>query len=167
MSLLNQRKLKNLPVIFSFNQQVNYIFIVFYRACEGRVRQAMMAVDPTNHVRRQTDSNRRFNAVPYNAQFFGHKIHVDLNEKLIHFCCGLVGAMMATAVLLFHSLLFIVKMWQMWLKCTKTRYTLHVTRKLVTVGLNRYVAAWNSHRIPGTNRGIPAMRALENSLPPH
>ena len=60
------------------------------RACE--VRQAMMAVDPTNHVRRQTDSNRRFNAVPYNAQYFGHKIHVDLNEKLIHFGCGLVGA---------------------------------------------------------------------------
>ena len=39
----------------------------------------------------------------------------------------------------------------------------YVTRKLVTVGLNRFVAAWNNHRIPGPNRGIPSVRAIENS----
>jgi hypothetical protein len=30
--------------------------------------------------------------VPYNAQYFGHKVHVDLNEKLVDFGCILVGA---------------------------------------------------------------------------
>ena len=30
-----------------------------------------------------------------------------------------------------------------------------VTRNLVTVGLNRFIASWNNHRIPGPNRGIP------------
>ena len=35
---------------------------------------------------------RRFNPIPYNAQYFGHKIHIDLNEKLVDFGCVLVGA---------------------------------------------------------------------------
>lgn len=62
------------------------------RACESRVRSAMMRADPVSHGLRQTDSIRRFNPVPYNAQYFGHKCHVDLNEKLVHYGCSLVGA---------------------------------------------------------------------------
>ena len=30
--------------------------------------------------------------MPYNSQYFGHKLHVDLNEKLVDFNCLLVGA---------------------------------------------------------------------------
>ena len=43
------------------------------RACESRVRSAMMSADPVNNGLRQTDSIRRFNL--YNAQYFGHKYH--------------------------------------------------------------------------------------------
>ena len=30
--------------------------------------------------------------MPYNSQYFGHKLHIDLNEKLVHFNCVLIGA---------------------------------------------------------------------------
>lgn len=69
------------------NLRSNNIF-----ASESRVRSAMMRADPINHIRRQTDSNRRFNPVPYNSQYFGHKLHVDCNEKLVHYGCVLIGA---------------------------------------------------------------------------
>jgi hypothetical protein len=59
---------------------------------EVRVRLAMMAADPLNYAARQTDIVRRFNPVPYNSQYFGHKLHIDLNEKLIHYGCIVVGA---------------------------------------------------------------------------
>ena len=61
-------------------------------ASEQRVRKSMMAVEPHNHAIRVSDGQRRFNAVPYNSQYFGHKIHVDLNEKLVHFGVVLIGA---------------------------------------------------------------------------
>ena len=60
--------------------------------CEVRVRDAMMFADPVNYARRQIDIARRFNPVPYNAQYFGHKLHIDLNEKLVHYNCLIVGA---------------------------------------------------------------------------
>ena len=61
-------------------------------ASEGRVRAAMMLADPINYARRQIDIARRFNPVPYNAQYFGHKLHIDLSEKLVHYGCLVVGA---------------------------------------------------------------------------
>jgi hypothetical protein len=61
-------------------------------ASEVRVRLAMMTVDPSNYSARQFDIVRRFNPVPYNSEYFGHKIHIDLNEKLIHYGCIVVGA---------------------------------------------------------------------------
>ena len=61
-------------------------------ASEDRVRRAMMVADPVNHAIRVTDGHRRFNPVPYNSQYFGHKLHIDLNEKLVDFKCVLIGA---------------------------------------------------------------------------
>jgi hypothetical protein len=43
--------------------------------------------DLVNHVLRLTDSVRRFNLVPYLAQYFGHKLRVGSNEKLVHYRC--------------------------------------------------------------------------------
>jgi hypothetical protein len=36
-------------------------------------------------------------------------------------------------------------------------------RKIVKIGLDRFIDSWNNHRIPGRNRGIPYQRALENT----
>ncbi len=56
------------------------------------MRMAMILNDPENHQIRQLDGQRRFNPVPYNAQYFGHKLHIDLCEKLVDYGCILVGA---------------------------------------------------------------------------
>ena len=37
------------------------------------------------HQRRQTQTARQMNPVPYHASYFGQKLHVDQNEKLVMF----------------------------------------------------------------------------------
>ena len=59
-------------------------------ASEMRVRRAIMEAYPVNHAIRVTNGHRRFNPVPYNSQYFGHKLHLNLNEKLVD--CVLIGA---------------------------------------------------------------------------
>ncbi len=44
-----------------------------------------MSVDPTNHVNRSTLTYFQTNPSPYSAKHFGHKIHIDQNEKMIMF----------------------------------------------------------------------------------
>jgi hypothetical protein len=63
-----------------------------FKASESRIREAMMKVDPLNHAMRVHDGQRRFNPAPYNAHYFGHKLHVDLNEKLVDYNSVLIGA---------------------------------------------------------------------------
>ena len=40
------------------------------------------SVAPNYHARRQTDTVRHVNSVPYRADYFGHKLHVDQIELL-------------------------------------------------------------------------------------
>ena len=49
---------------------------------QKRVANALRSVAPHYHARRQTDTARHVNSVPYGADYFGHKLHVDQNEKL-------------------------------------------------------------------------------------
>ena len=49
---------------------------------QKRVANALRSVAPHYHSRRQTDTARHVNSVPYRADYFGHKLHVDQNEKL-------------------------------------------------------------------------------------
>ena len=49
---------------------------------QKRVENALRSVSPHYHARRQTDIEQRVNSVPYRADYFGHKLHVDQNEKL-------------------------------------------------------------------------------------
>ena len=49
---------------------------------QKRAANALRSVVPHYHSRRQTDTARRVNSVPYRADYFGHKLHVDQNEKL-------------------------------------------------------------------------------------
>ena len=52
---------------------------------EQRVREAMQRTAPVYMERRRVNTYRHMNPVPYYAEYFGHKMHIDQNEKLIRF----------------------------------------------------------------------------------
>ena len=49
---------------------------------QKRLADVLKAVAPNYHVRRQTDTARQTNIIPYRADYFGHKLYVDQNKKL-------------------------------------------------------------------------------------
>ncbi|XP_060759597.1 uncharacterized protein LOC132886813 [Neoarius graeffei] len=54
------------------------------KASEGRVGKVLQTVNPPYHAARQQGA-RNLNPVPYNAEYVGHKLHIDQNEKLVMF----------------------------------------------------------------------------------
>ena len=54
-------------------------------AGEQRVRTAMAKVTPTYVQHRHRQTYRLMNPVPYYAEYHGHKLHLDQNEKLVRF----------------------------------------------------------------------------------
>ena len=52
---------------------------------EQRVRQSLVRATPTYSIQRRNYSYHQFNPIPYYAEYHGHKLHIDQNEKLIHF----------------------------------------------------------------------------------
>ena len=62
------------------------------RISEQKVGQSLCRVAPENHQIRQSSTRQRLNPVPY-ANYFGHKTHIDQNEKLVmygvtHICAS-------------------------------------------------------------------------------
>ena len=55
------------------------------RVSERKLKQVLPAIAPVGHYARQTSSLERSNPAIYSARYFGHKVHLDQNEKLIHF----------------------------------------------------------------------------------
>ena len=45
-------------------------------------RKSLQRINPTDHERRRADTIRVRNPIPYNAAYYGHKLHCDQNEKL-------------------------------------------------------------------------------------
>ena len=62
------------------------------RVSEQRVGEALKVVNPTHHSERQHGLVRHLTPVPYQADYFGHKIHIDQNEKMVMFGVTHVGA---------------------------------------------------------------------------
>ena len=54
-----------------------------FKVSETRVGQALANVQPTYHMARCTATARSMNPIPYQADHFGQKLHVDQNEKLV------------------------------------------------------------------------------------
>lgn len=50
-----------------------------------RVGESLQRVHPGYHHRRQTLTHRQTNPTPYIARYYGEKLHVDQNEKLVAF----------------------------------------------------------------------------------
>ena len=65
------------------------------RTAQLRVGRSLRKVHPVNHMSRVSASNAHFNPVPYRATYFGEKVHIDQNEKLVMFgathICGIDG----------------------------------------------------------------------------
>lgn len=56
-----------------------------FRCSEKRVGAALQRVNPGYHNRRRAGTERLLNPLPYHAEYFGQKIHIDQNEKLVMF----------------------------------------------------------------------------------
>ena len=54
-------------------------------ACEARIGRSLSRVAPVYQQRRRSDTARLLNPVPYTAAYYGHKLHIDQNEKLAMF----------------------------------------------------------------------------------
>ena len=52
---------------------------------ESRIGASLQRVCPSGHHARRTNSVNRLNPIRYSANYFGHKLHIDQNEKLINF----------------------------------------------------------------------------------
>lgn len=59
---------------------------------EKSVGRSLARVCPHYHQMRQTNSARAVNAIPYRADYFGHKLHIDQNEKLVMYGATHVAA---------------------------------------------------------------------------
>ena len=55
------------------------------RVSQTRVGRSLSYQNPSYHHARVTATARQVNPVPYRADYFGHKLHVDQNEKLVMF----------------------------------------------------------------------------------
>ena len=53
------------------------------RVGQNRVGQSLARVRPAYHRARQRNTSRQTNLIPYNAEYFSHKLHIDQNEKLV------------------------------------------------------------------------------------
>ena len=54
-------------------------------ASEHRLQTSLPTAAPNAHAARQSDGLERENPHVYVACYFGHKLHVDQNEKLVMF----------------------------------------------------------------------------------
>ena len=50
---------------------------------EKRDGAALSMVSPRYTAQRRTSTTRAVNPIPYRADYFGHKLHIDQNEKLV------------------------------------------------------------------------------------
>ena len=55
------------------------------RVAEERVGKALKQVNPGYNEARSDRARRQFNPIPYHANYFGERLHVDQNEKLVMF----------------------------------------------------------------------------------
>jgi hypothetical protein len=55
------------------------------RVSESRVGAALRNVNPNYQHARRTATARQMNPIPYRADYFRHKLHIDQNEKLVMF----------------------------------------------------------------------------------
>ena len=61
-------------------------------AGDKRVGRALSVVSPLYQAQRNSNTARQTNPFPYHADYFGHKLHMDQNEKLVMYGLAEVSA---------------------------------------------------------------------------
>ena len=76
-------------------------------ASDKRIGKALSIDCPLYQVQRNANTARQTNRYPYHADYFGHKLHMDQNEKLAMYglteasaCDGYSGKIVAFATML-------------------------------------------------------------------
>ncbi|XP_046871434.1 uncharacterized protein LOC124463664 isoform X2 [Hypomesus transpacificus] len=69
---------------FGRKTMTGYLSTKGINASEGRVGAALRSVQQPNHKAR-CHGARNLNPFPYHAEYMGHKLHMDQNEKLVMF----------------------------------------------------------------------------------
>ena len=64
------------------NGEELYVKSIGVTASEKHIGRALSVVSPLYQAKRNANTARQVNPVPYNAEYFGHKLHLDQNEKL-------------------------------------------------------------------------------------
>lgn len=59
-----------------------YVWKQGVNICSKRIGASLASVAPVYHQQRLTRTERATNPFPYYAQYFGHKIHMDQQEKI-------------------------------------------------------------------------------------
>lgn len=74
------------------------------RVGQRQIAAVMPCANPHYHQERQTNTAKLLNPIPYYASYFGHKLHIDQNEKMVmygvtHICAidGFSGNIVAFA----------------------------------------------------------------------
>ena len=57
-----------------------------FRVSESRISESLKRICPDGHEARRSNTINRVNPTRYQAKYFGHKLHVDQNEKLVEYC---------------------------------------------------------------------------------
>lgn len=52
-------------------------------ASQSRIGKSLARVTPFYHQQRRRGTERQTNPLPYSAEYYGHKLHIDQNEKLV------------------------------------------------------------------------------------
>lgn len=52
------------------------------KVAEARVAKPLRRVAPVEYQQRRHDTLDKLNPVPYSSLYYGHKLHIDQNEKL-------------------------------------------------------------------------------------
>ena len=56
-----------------------------FRVSESRISESLKRVCPDGHEARRSNTINRVNPIRYQAKYFGHKLHVNQNEKLVEY----------------------------------------------------------------------------------
>ena len=60
-----------------------YLISKGFHISVGRIARAMQTVAPSQYESRRWMTIDKTNPIPYEARYFGHKLHCDQNEKLV------------------------------------------------------------------------------------